>query len=171
MLKIATLAKLEYVKKQNMKQILIFALLLSFSKTILAQEIKTVSLLTEKQNAEWILKFKSFNSNELKLEFIKEKIQFDSKFNARIGTCVIEKDRNHKDYKGEDYYYECKVLFLLKLDKKHYTLGIDVLNQIKQNDLNDITIIESDMNLLGFCGNVTIEINDKKLKRKIKNVL
>ncbi|TYB71532.1 hypothetical protein ES676_12775 [Bizionia saleffrena] len=154
-----------------MKRLLIFALLLSFSKTILSQQIKTDSLLTEKLNAEWILKFKSINSKKLKLEFIKEKIYYDSKFNARIGTCFVEIDRNHEDYRGEDYYYECKVLFLLKLDKKHYILGVNILDQIKQNNLNDITIIKSDINLPGICGNITIEINDKKLKRKIKNVL
>ncbi|WP_211357904.1 hypothetical protein, partial [Bizionia gelidisalsuginis] len=62
-----------------MKRLLIFALLLSFSKTILSQQIKTDSLLTEKLNAEWILKFKSINSKKLKLEFIKEKIYYDSK--------------------------------------------------------------------------------------------
>lgn len=152
-----------------MERLLIFALLLSFSKTILSQEIKTDSLLTKKLNTEWILKLKSMNSKKMKLEFIKEKIYFDSKFNARKGTCFIEIDKNQKEYK--DYYYECKILFLLKLGKNHYILGINVLNQIKQNNLNDIAIIERDINLPEICGNIIIEINDKKLKRKIEKVM
>lgn len=153
-----------------MERLLIFALLLSFSKTILSQEI-TDSLLTKKLNTEWILKLKSMNSKKMKLEFIKEKIYFDSKFNARIGTCFIEIDKNQEEYKGQDYYYECKILFLLKLGKKHYILGINILNQIKQNNLNDIAIIERDINLPEICSNIIIEINDEKLKRKIEKVL
>ncbi len=163
-----------------MKRILFFALLLSFCKTILSQEIKTNSLLTEKQNAEWMLKFKNINSKKTKLESIKKKIYFDMKFNGKIGTCFVVVDKNYEYYKGEDYYYECKVLFLLKLGKKHYLLDIihnpntfNILNQIKSNNINDFEIIENenDINSLGFCGNITIEINDKKLKRKIKNML
>ena len=154
-----------------MKRILIFALFLSLSYTILSQEIKTDSLLTKKLNAEWILKFKSINSKKLKLESIKEKIYFDNKFNARRGTCFVEIDGNDEDYEDKKYYYECKVLFLLKLENKHYILGVHILNQIKENNLDGITIIESDINLPKICGNITIEINNKKLKRKIKKVL
>lgn len=161
-----------------MKRLLIFVLLLTFNKTILSQEIKTDTLLTEKQNSEWMLEFKNINSKNLKLKSIKKKVYYDMKFNGKIGTCFLEVDKNYEYYKGVDYNYECKILFLLKLGKKHYLLDIisnpntfKILNQIKQNNLNNVTIIEGDINLPGICGGINIEINDKKLKRKIKKVL
>jgi hypothetical protein len=80
-------------------------------KTIVSQEIKTVSLLTEKQKAEWMLKFKNMNSKKMKLEYLKKKSYFNIKFNGKIETCFVVVHKNDEYYK--DYYSECKVLFLL----------------------------------------------------------
>mgnify|MGYP000442194018 CR=1 FL=1 len=57
-----------------MKQILIFALLLSVGKTIYSQEIKIDSILTEKQNAEWIEQFDKLDSKSEQIAEIKKKI-------------------------------------------------------------------------------------------------
>jgi hypothetical protein len=61
-----------------MKRILIFALFLLFSKTIFSQEKETDSLLTEKQNAEWIAEFEKLDSKFEQLSQIKKKIESDS---------------------------------------------------------------------------------------------
>ena len=105
-----------------MKQILIFALLLSVGKTIYSQEIKIDSILTEKQNAEWIEQFDKLDSKSEQIAEIKKKIYTDSLFttknaqNRKKRKIIIKELDNFEEASGKASC-ECKVIFVLYFEK------------------------------------------------------
>ena len=171
-----------------MKQILIFALLLSVGKTIYSQEIKIDSLLTEKQNAEWIEEFDKLNSKTEQIAEIKKKIYTDSLFttknaqNRKRSRIIIKELETLEEASGKASC-ECKIKFVLYfeegshfLDPIQFPKTNEILELITEKNIDIITIIKGYSGTAlygsqGKCGVVLINSNNRKLKRKIKNVL
>ena len=166
-----------------MKQLLIFALILLINKTVLSQETKTDSILTKKQNVEWMLEFKKMNSTKEKIEAIKKKVFEDRVYNVYEKSCINLVDYNSPYYRKEQLLYECKITFVLKIKKEYYSLDIvnnpntfKILNQVKVDYISKIEIIEGEIAHAYFgsynCGiGIIINSESKKLNRKIKNAL
>ena len=171
-----------------MKQILIFALLLSVGKTIYSQEIKIDSILTEKQNAEWIEQFDKLDSKSEQIAEIKKKIYTDSLFttknaqNRKKRKIIIKELDNFEEASGKASC-ECKVIFVLYFEKgSHFLDPIEfpktneILELITEKSIDIINIIKgyNGTALYGSVGKGGVGLmnsNNRKLKRKIKNVL
>ena len=171
-----------------MKQLLIFVLLLTFNKTIFSQEIKTDSLLTEKQNAEWITEFEKLDSKSKQITEIKKKILSDSIYSKknghyRIGCRIIVKNGETIESARKRANCECKILFVLNfkrtgylLDVSEYPKTVKRLDLINSKNINKIKVIKGIAastlyGIDGRCGVVVLFSDDRKFKRKIKNVL
>lgn len=171
-----------------MKQILIFALLLSVGKKIYSQEIKIDSILTEKQNAEWIEQFDKLDSKSEQIAEIKKKIYTDSLFttknaqNRKKRKIIIKELDNFEEASGKASC-ECKIIFVLYFEKgSHFLDPIEfpktneILELITEKSIDIISIIKGYNGTalygsLGKCGVVLMNSNNRKLKRKLKNVL
>lgn len=172
-----------------MKQILIFAILLTFGKTIYSQETETDSLLTEEQNAEWIAEFEKLTSESNQIAEIKKKIVNDSIFyisNINIHNWGFKKVERKSLGSGKKIYEsncECKIIFKLVVNSAEYLLDYSefkhtnkIINLIKETNIDKITIWQKDKALALFgqrakCGAVVLYSDNRILKRKIKNVL
>ncbi|WP_405207145.1 hypothetical protein [Aquimarina sp. LLG6339-5] len=167
-----------------MKRILFFALLLSFSKTIYSQEIKTDSLLTEKQNAEWIAEFEKLDSKSKQIAEIKKKIFSDTIYKRQQNSCrIVIKNQETVQEAMEKANCECKIVFVLGFKKSVYLLDPNeyqktnkILELTTNNDINKITVLKGiTASVLygtnGRCGVVVMYSDSRKFKRKIKNVL
>mgnify|MGYP003120219503 FL=1 len=171
-----------------MKQLLIFVLLLSFSKTIFSQEIKTDSLLTEKQNANWISEFEKLDSKPEQIAEIKKKINTDSIYIRqngynRIGCRIIIRKQETIQEAMEKTNCECKIVFVLALKKDGYLLDLieypktnRILELISEKNIDRISILKGNNAIALYgtnarCGVVVMSSDSRKFKRKIKNVL
>jgi hypothetical protein len=166
-----------------MKQLLIFALIILINKSVLSQETKTDSILTKKQNVEWMLEFKKINSTKDKIEAIKKKVFEDRVYNVNEKSCFNLVDYDSPYYRKEQLLYECKITFVLKIKEEYYSLDIinnsntfKILNEVKVDYISKIEIIEGKLAHAYFgsynCGiGIIINSESKKLNRKIKNVL
>ncbi|MCC1485578.1 hypothetical protein [Winogradskyella immobilis] len=172
-----------------MIRILIFALLLSFSNTIFSQEIKTDSLLTEKQNAEWIAEFEKLESKSEQIAELKKKIESDSIY--YIGNTHFHNSGNerveHQTFGAGKKIYEsncvCKIMFKLIVKSDEYLLDYsefehtyEILNLINNSNIEKITVYKNDLAPILFgqrakCGGIILYSDNRKLKKKIKNVL
>ncbi len=168
-----------------MKGLLFFALLLSFGSTIFAQEIKTDSILTEKQNAEWISEFKKLDSIPKKIAEIKVKILTDTLFNRIEKPCKMEVVKQAYDAiqikNSSDC--QCKILFILSFKKFGYILNpleypktTKILDLLNEKNIEEIKVYQEPDAIRNFgnnasCGVVVLNSKNGKLKRKIKNVL
>jgi hypothetical protein len=171
-----------------MKRILIFALFLLFSKTIFSQEKETDSLLTEKQNAEWIAEFEKLDSKFEQLSQIKKKIESDSIYyvgNVHFHTSGNERVEHQTIGSGKKIYEsncECKIMFKLIVKSDEYILDFsefehtdNILNLINESNVDKITVWKNDMASVLFgqrakCGGIILYSDNRKLKKKIKNV-
>jgi len=171
-----------------MKRFLFFALLLSFSKTIYSQEIKTDLLLTEKQNADWITEFEKLESESEKIAEIKKKIYADSIYIRqngynRIGCRILIRDGETFKKSLEKANCECKIVFVLGLKKSAYLLEPieypktnKILELITEKNIDKITVLKGDIasalyGTNGRCGVLVMYSDSRKFKRKVKNVL
>ncbi len=171
-----------------MKRLLIFALLLLVGKTIYSQEIKTDSLLTEKQNAEWIAEFEKLDSKSTQIAEIKKKIYADSIYIRqngynRIGCRILIRDGETFKESLEKANCECKIVFVLGFKKSAYLLEpIEysktnrILELVTEKNIDKITVLKGDIasalyGTNGRCGVVVMYSDSRKFKRKIKNVL
>jgi hypothetical protein len=171
-----------------MKQILILALLLTVGKTTYSQEIKTDSLLTEKQNTQWIAEFEKLTSKSEQIAEIKKKIYADSIYIRqngynRIGCRIIIKNKESIQEAIEKANCECKIVFVLALKKDGYLL--DPIEYPKTNEILEL-ILEGNIDRINIlkginaavlygtdarCGVVIMSSDSRKFKRKVKNVL
>ena len=171
-----------------MKKLLIIVLLLFLSKTLFSQEIKTDSLLTEKQNAEWISEFEKLDSKTEKISEIKKKIFADSIFIRkngynRIGCRIIIKNGETLKKSIGKTNCECKIVFVLGFKKSAYLLEPieypktnGILEMITEKNIDKITVLKGITasalyGTNGRCGVVVMYSGSRKFKRKIKNVL
>jgi hypothetical protein len=172
-----------------MNRLLIFALLLSIGKAVYAQEIKTSSLLTEKQNAEWIAEFEKLVSKTDQIDGIKSKIINDSIFhisNVNIHNWSFKKIERQSLGYGKKIYEsncECKIMFKLIVKSDEYLLDYfefeyteKILNLINISNIEKITVFKNNMASILFgqrakCGGIILYSDNQKLKEKIKNVL
>jgi len=172
-----------------MKRLLIFAFLLSFSNTIFSQEIKTDSLLTEKQNAEWITEFEKLDSKSEQIAGIKKKIESDSIYyvgNTHFHNSGNERVEHQTFGSGKKIYEsncECKIMFKLIVKSDEYLLDYSefehtdkILNLINDSNIEKITVYKNDFAPILFgqrakCGGIILYSDNRKLKKKIKNVL
>ena len=172
-----------------LNQLLIFALVLAFSKTTYSQELKTDSLLTEKHNAEWIANFEKLESKSEQISEIKKKIINDSIFhisNINIHNWGFKKVERKSFGSGKKMYEsncECKIMFKLIIKSDEYLLDYSefehtdkIMNLINESNVDKITIWKNDMALTLFgerakCGGIILYSDNRKLKRGIENVL
>jgi hypothetical protein len=170
-----------------MKQLLIFAVILLINNTVLSQETKTDSILTKKQNVEWLLEFKKIKSTKDKLEAIKKKVFEDRVYNVSEKSCFNLVDYDSPYYREKQLLYECKIAFALKIRKGYYLLdllnnskSLEILNQVAADYIENIEVLDGKTGeALAFayfgsssCGMaIIINSDSRKLKRKIKNVL
>ncbi len=168
-----------------MKRLLFFALLLSFVNTIFAQEIKTDSILTKKQNAEWISEFEKLDSIPIKIVQIKAKIINDTLFNRIEKPCEMEVIKQAYDVIQikDSSDCQCKILFVLSFKKFGYILNpleypktTKILDLLNEKNIEEIKIYQGTDASRNFgtnasCGVVVLNSKNRKLKRKIKNVL
>ena len=171
-----------------MKRFLFFALLLSFSKTIYSQEIKTDLLLTEKQNADWITEFEKLESESEKIAEIKKKIYADSIYIRqngynRIGCRILIRDGETFKESLEKANCECKIVFVLGFKKSAYLLEPieypktnKILELVTEKNIDKITVLKGDIasalyGTNGRCGVLVMYSDSRKFKRKVKNVL
>jgi hypothetical protein len=152
---------------------------------IFAQEIKTDSILTEKQNAEWISEFEKLNSIPKKIVEIKVKIINDTLFNRIEKPCKMEAIKLAYDVIEARYSSECqcKILFILSFKKFGYILNpleypktSEILELINDKNIDEIKVYKGDdgardFGTKGRCGVVVLNSKNRKLKRKVKNVL
>ena len=154
----------------------------------ISQKAEIDSILTKKLNVEWIVKLKKINTSIDKIEAIKKKIFEDRVYNVDNNSCFNVVDYNSPYYRKEQFLYECKIAFWLKIKKNYYFLdllsnskSLKILNQITNTDyIKSIEILDGEKGensvFAGFesriCGMaVIINSDSKKLKRKIRNVL
>ena len=171
-----------------MKRLLIFAFLLSFSSTIFSQKMETDSLLTKKQNVEWITKFEKLNSKSEQIAEIKKKIYTDSIYIIqngynRICCRIIIKNQETIQEAMEKANCECKIIFVLTLKKDGYLLDpIEypktnrILELVDEKNIDKINILKGINALVLYganarCGVVIMSSESRKFKRRIKNVL
>ncbi|MFD0991031.1 hypothetical protein ACFQ1R_13060 [Mariniflexile jejuense] len=172
-----------------MLRILIFALLLSFSNTIFSQEIKIDSLLTEKQNAEWIAEFEKLESKSEQIAELKKKIESDSIYyvgNTHFHNSGNERVEHQNFGSGKKIYEsncECKIMYQLMVKSDKYLLDYSefehtdkILNLINNSNIEKITVYKNDLAPILFgqrakCGGIILYSDNRKLKKKIKNVL
>ena len=167
-----------------MKRLLFFALLLSFCNTLFAQEIKTDSILTEKQNAEWISEFEKLDYKSEKIAEIKKKIFADTIYKRQKNYCrIVIKNQETIQEAMEIANCECKIVFVLgfkkiaySLDPNEYPKTHTVLELVTDENIDKITVLKGDIasalyGTNGRCGVVVMYSESRKFKRKIKNVL
>lgn len=171
-----------------MKQLLTFILIVSFNLSGNSQEAKTDSLLTEKQNAEWIAEFEKLTSESEQIAEIKKKIYADSIYIRqngynRIGCRIIIRDRETFKQSLEKANCECKIVFVLGFKKSAYLLEPieypktnKILELITEKNIDKITVLKGDIATAlygtnGRCGVIVMYSDSLKFKRKIKNVL
>lgn len=171
-----------------MERILIFVLLLSFSKSIFSQEIIQDSVLTLKQNAKWIKDFEKLNSKSKQIDEIKKKIFTDSIYirqngNIKIGCDVIIENEETIREAMEKANCECKIIFILSFKKASYLLDpIEypktnrILKLVEEYNIDEINVLKGIDALVLYgitarCGVVIMSSDSRKFKRRIKNVL
>lgn len=167
-----------------MKQLLFSALVLCFSNTIFSQEIKTDSLLTEKQNTEWISEFEKLDSKSEQLIQIKKKIFADTIYKKQQTYCrIVIKDQETIQNAMKKTNCECKIVFVLGFKREAYLLDpIEFpktnkrLKLVTDRNIDKITVLKGDVastlyGTNGRCGVVVMYSDSRKFKRKIKNVL
>lgn len=95
-----------------MKQFLIFATLFLINKTATSQEVKTDSILTEKQNTEWIVGFEKLGSKSDQIVEIKSKIFSDSVYvkQVRLNTTGYPITIRYGNLNKANC--ECKIVFI-----------------------------------------------------------
>ena len=173
-----------------MKQFLICVYILAFSNSLFSQEMKTDSIMTKESNYQWISELNSEKSINSKVQLIEKKIFTDSNYKSTKDSKLLKvevlKDKTITEsfkiaYDKTDF--ECKLIFYLSFNKrKVYELDInknikteEILELIQLNDIDNVTVFTGpDMiHLYGIekCGIVTIYSSNRKLKRKVKNVL
>ncbi|NQY28982.1 MAG: hypothetical protein HRT69_05865 [Flavobacteriaceae bacterium] len=163
-----------------MKQLIFIFLILLINKSVVSQEVKIDSNLSEKQNAEWFMKFEKLSLKSEQITTIKKKIFADTIYvrqNSKIRIII----KNQKKLKKIDC--ECKIVFVLYFKKGGHLLDPiehpktnEILKLITEKNIDNIRILEGyDGTALygskGKCGVVLMHSNSRKLKRKIKNVL
>ncbi|RAR48635.1 hypothetical protein [Flavobacterium lacus] len=156
---------------------------LFFSFLCIGQNID--SLVSKRNNLEWINELKQINSKEEKIKKIIEKIKSDSIVSKPDipEIIVIKVD------KGEDLSdairkrTKCKIIFVLTqknsirlLDLNQYPKNTIIINYFNSISIDSIEIIEGDKALSLFgtsatCGVVVLKSNNGKLKRAIKKSL
>ncbi len=172
-----------------MERLLIFALLVLVGKTFYSQEIKTDSLLTEKQNAEWIAEFEKLKSKSEQIAEIKKKIESDSIYyvgNTHFHNSGNERVEHQTFGAGKKIYEsncECKIMFKLIVKSDEYLLDYSefehtnkILSLINKLNIDKITVYKNDMAPILFgqrakCGGIILYSDNRKLKKRIKNVL
>ena len=165
------------------KKIVFLIIILIISKLTFSQEAEKKTILTEKQNIEWVNEFKLLETNAEKLNAIKKKVFIDRVYNVFEKSCFVIVDRSSPYYKKEQILYECKITFALKIKEKYYLFDIinnpdtfKILNEVESGYIDNIEVFEGEMAYVYFgyrnCGKaIVINTDSKKLKRKIKNVL
>ncbi len=171
-----------------MKKLIIGGLILLLAKNVSSQEIKSDAILTEKQNAEWITEFEKLSSKNEQIAEIKKKIYSDSIYIRkngynRIGCRIIIQNVESFKKSLEKSDCECKVVFVLGFKKEAYLLDpIEYpktnkrLELITNKNIDKITVLKGNVasalyGTNGSCGVVVMYSDNRKFKRKIKNVL
>lgn len=170
-----------------MKHILIFALFLAVGKTIYSQEMQVDSLLTAKQNTQWIAQFEKLTTKSKQIAEIKKKIYDDSIYIRqngynRIGCRIIIKNKESIQEALEKANCECKIVFVLAIRKDGYLLDPieypktnKILELMSEENIHRVNILKG-INAIALygtdarCGVVVISSDSRKFKRKVKNV-
>ena len=130
---------------------------------------------TKRLAVEWLANFKKIESIEDKIESVISKIYFDTLY-KKIDFILL-------DGNPEDSNYKCKTLIFVSAFGKYYKIDLvenpklnSIIKMLNMDTVNEVKVLESPENVIyfgtdGLCGVVIMETKNKKLVRKIKNIL
>ncbi|WP_109434488.1 hypothetical protein [Aquimarina sp. AU119] len=171
-----------------MKQILSILIILLINGFAFSQKTKSRPVLTEKQNAEWFMKFKQLTNKSEKITRIKQKIFSDSiyirKNTFNIIGCRVDIEKTKSLMRAmKKGCCECKIVFALKfkkqsyqLDPTEYTKVNEILELVEPQNIEEIKVLNGNSatelyGVNGKCGAVIMYSNNRKVKRTIENML
>lgn len=168
-----------------MKLLLLFGLVLFVNKVVLSQEIKSDSFLTEENNIVWIKEFEKLNEKSDQLFEIKRKVFGDSIYKRKRSYCLIGVKKSEVLKKTvEKTNFECKIMFILSLKGDMYILDQNensktnkILELLTTKNIDGVTVLKKGDDALalygtyGRCGVVILYSDNRRLYRKVKNIL
>ena len=139
--------------------------------------------LTDFTNARWMEEFNKIESTNEKLTAIKQKIFDDRIYGAPLKrSCLIIGDIAKSNVSKEKRYYECKILFVLKLFNKSILLDAETTEtillasrSITEKNIDSILSLSGLQSTAlygsdGRCGVVIMSSTSRKLKRRLKEL-
>lgn len=168
-----------------MKLLLLFGLTLLVHKTLLSQEVKSDVFLTEGSNIVWIKEFEKLHVKSDQLLEIKKKIFGDSIYKRPNNYCLMgikRKNLSRRTIKKANF--ECKIMFILSLNGDTYYLDPngnsktnEILELVTTKNIDGVTVLKNGDTALalygsyGRCGVVILYSDNRRLYRKVKNIL
>lgn len=169
----------------NMKLLLFLGLALFVNRIGLSQEIKDDSFLTEAHNIVWIKEFEKLKVKSDQVVEIKRKVFGDTIYKRKRNYCLMGvKKAEVLKRTVEKINFECKIMFILSLKGDIY-----VLDQNENPKTNKISQLVTSKNIdrvrvlkkgdaalalygeYGKCGVVILYSDNRRLYRKVKNIL
>lgn len=168
-----------------MKLLLFLGLALFVNRIGLSQEIKDDSFLTEAHNIVWIKEFEKLKVKSDQVVEIKRKVFGDTIYKRKRNYCLMGvKKAEVLKRTVEKINFECKIMFILSLKGDIY-----VLDQNENPKTNKISQLVTSKNIdrvrvlkkgdaalalygeYGKCGVVILYSDNRRLYRKVKNIL